>query len=58
MKEALFTKSLTVAMSPDVYEKIKKFTDEEKISMAEWVRDAVEKALPDYKKKEESNNEQ
>ena len=32
MKEALFTKSLTVAMSPDVYEKIKKFTDEEKFA--------------------------
>ena len=57
MKEALFTKSLTVAMSPDVYEKIKKFTDEEKISMAEWVREAVETALK-TNLKEGSNNDE
>ena len=49
MKEALFTKSLTVALSPDVYREVKKITDDKKISMAEWVRDAVETALENDK---------
>ena len=45
MKEAKFTKSLTVALPVDVYQKIKKITDNEKISMAKWVRRAVNMAL-------------
>jgi predicted HicB family RNase H-like nuclease len=45
MREAQFVKSLTVALSEDVYQKIKELTDQEKISMAQWVRRAVNKAL-------------
>jgi hypothetical protein len=45
MKEAIFVKSLTVALSVDVYQKIKEITDDEKISMAQWVRRAVNQAL-------------
>jgi hypothetical protein len=45
MREAKFTKSLTVALPIDVYQKIKKITDDEKISMAQWVRRAVNIAL-------------
>ena len=45
MKEAKYTKSLTVALPIDVYQKIKKITDDEKISMAQWVRRAVNMAL-------------
>ena len=45
MREAKFTKSLTVALPIDVYQKIKQITDEEKISMAQWVRKAVDLAL-------------
>ena len=45
MREAKFTKSLTVALPIDVYQKIKKITDNEKISMAKWVRRAVNMAL-------------
>ncbi len=45
MKEAIFVKSLSVAMSVDVYQKIKEITDDEKISMAQWVRRAVSMAL-------------
>ena len=37
--------------------KIKQITDDEKISMAEFMRDAVEKALSIYMEKEESNND-
>ena len=45
MREAEFTKSLTVALPIDVYQKIKEITDDEKISMAQWVRRAVNLAL-------------
>jgi len=45
MKEACFTKALTVAFSEDVYNKVKAVTDQKRISMGELVRVAVEKAL-------------
>ncbi|OQB70720.1 MAG: hypothetical protein BWX92_03795 [Deltaproteobacteria bacterium ADurb.Bin135] len=45
MKKACFTKGLTVALSEDVYQKIKEITDEKNISMGEWVRIATERAL-------------
>ena len=45
MREAKFTKSLTVALPIDVYQKIKEITDDEKISMAQWVRRAVNRVL-------------
>jgi hypothetical protein len=45
MREAKFTKSLTVALSVDDYQKIKQITDDQKISMAQWVRKAVILAL-------------
>jgi hypothetical protein len=45
MREAQFVKSLTVALPVDVYQKIKEITDDEKISMAQWVRRAVNLAL-------------
>ena len=45
MKEAMYVKSLSVALSVDVYQKIKEITDDEKISMAQWVRRAVNLAL-------------
>ena len=45
MREAKFTKSLTVALPIDVYQKIKQITDDEKISLAQWVRKVVNLAL-------------
>jgi hypothetical protein len=45
MREAKFTKSLTVALPIDTYQKIKQITDDEKISLAQWVRRAVNVAL-------------
>ena len=45
MKEAMYVKSLSVALTVDVYQKIKKITDDEKISMAQWVRRAVHLVL-------------
>jgi tartrate dehydratase alpha subunit/fumarate hydratase class I-like protein len=45
MREAQFVKSLSVALSVDVYQKIKQITDDEKISMAQWVRRAISASL-------------
>jgi predicted DNA-binding protein len=45
MKQAQYTKSLTISMPPEHYEQIKKITDDQQISMAEWVREAVAAAL-------------
>ena len=53
MKTAQFSKSLTVSLRPEVFEKIKRITDERKISIAEWVRNAVDTALGKHQPKED-----
>jgi hypothetical protein len=58
MKQAVYTKSLTIALSPEQYVQIKDITDEKHISMGEWVRDAVEASLKKYLKEEISNNDE
>ena len=45
MKKARFTKAFTVALRPDVFERIKSITDARETSMADWVREATEQAL-------------
>jgi hypothetical protein len=45
MKEACFTKALTVAFSEEIYLRIKEITNHKKISMGEWVRLAAERAM-------------
>lgn len=57
MKQAIFTKSLTISMPPEDYYQIKQITDEQCISMAEWVRDAVDAALKKQQQKEEAIND-
>lgn len=52
MKQALYTKSLTIAVSPEQYAQIKDITDEKRVSMGEWVREAVEVSLKNSLKKE------
>jgi cytidylate kinase len=54
MKTAKFTKALTIALHPDVYERVKRITDVEQISMAEWVRHVLERALKNAKPKEKN----
>ena len=54
MKQAVFTKSLTISMPPKDYEQIKQITDEQCISMAEWVRAAIDNALAKHQRKEET----
>ena len=50
MKQAIFTKSLTISMPPEQYEQIKEITEANRISMGEWVRDAVASALNNIKR--------
>ena len=45
MREALFQKSLTIALPQEVYLKIKEITDERKVSMAHWMREVAIEAL-------------
>ena len=54
MKTAQFTKALTVSLRPDVYDQIKRITDEKHISIGEWVRDAIETALSTIQPKEDT----
>ena len=45
MRTSQFSRPLTIALPPEHFEKIKGITDEQHISMAQWVRDAVAAAL-------------
>ena len=56
MKQAVFTKSLTISMPPEQYEQIKEITDRGRISMGEWVRDAIDAALKNWSPEEERTN--
>jgi len=53
MRVAKFNKSLTIAISEDAYREIKKITDARKISLAEWFREAAEKALTESNQKDD-----
>ena len=54
MKQAVFTKSLTISMPPEQYAQIKEITNQCRISMGEWVRDAVAAALKTIQQKEDA----
>jgi len=58
MKTAQYTKPLTIALHPEVYAQIKQITDERKISIAEWIRDAVDSAIEKHLPREDLSNEQ
>jgi hypothetical protein len=45
-------------MQPETFEQIKEITDSKRISMGEWVRDAVEAALLKLQNKEDDMNDQ
>ena len=48
MRTSKFTKALTIALPQKHFEQIKQITDEQGISLAEWVRNAVAAALERY----------
>ena len=45
MRKSQFSRPLSIALPADHFEQIKQITDEKEISMAQWVRSAVEKQL-------------
>jgi len=45
MRQAQFKRPLTVAFKQDMFAKIKQRSDEEKISMAQWIRQAIDQVL-------------
>jgi hypothetical protein len=45
MRIARFSKPLTIALQPEVFDRVKQITDVQARSMADWVRDAVDQAL-------------
>ena len=47
MRIARFSKPLTIALHPEVFDRIKEITDKEQRSMADWVREAVDQAEPE-----------
>jgi hypothetical protein len=53
MKTAQYTKSLTVSLRPEVFDQIKRITDEGQISIGQWVRDALELALEKHLPRED-----
>jgi hypothetical protein len=55
MKEAIFTKSISINLAEDTFEKIKEITDLQRVSISEWFRGAAELAL--NAKQEEENND-
>ena len=57
MREARYTKPLSMAVQPELYRKIKMITDEEKISIAEWFRRVAEKELSNSVKEEKLNHD-
>ncbi len=58
MKQAQYTKSLTIALPSEHHEQIKRITDEQKISMAEWTREVVAAALETNQEKVDKSNDE
>jgi predicted DNA-binding protein len=56
MRKAQYTKPLTIALRPEVYEEVKRISDQQNTSMADFVRFAVETALSALNEKEEPMN--
>ena len=54
MRTSKFSKALTVALPPDHFDRVKEITDDQQISMAQWVRDAVAEALDNIKREEDN----
>jgi hypothetical protein len=54
MKVARFTRPLSVGLEPEVYARIQQITDKERISMAEWIRNALALVLKEHEREEGS----
>jgi hypothetical protein len=57
MRKKVMTRQLATSVSEDTWEKVLKATDEEEVSVASWIREAVEKYL-DYKNNSRKESKQ
>jgi len=48
MRHAKFTKALTIALSPEVYDVLKEISDADRVSMAECVRGILSEMVAPY----------
>ena len=53
MRKAKFKKQLTIAIPPEHFDQIKQITDDQEISLAEWIRDVSAAALDKIPQEEE-----
>lgn len=58
MKKAQFTKQFSASFTAETYDRIKELTDQQGISMGEWVRIAVEGKLATINQNNISEGEQ
>ena len=56
MRKAIHTRPLTISLSEEDYERVRKITDDKNISMAEWFREAATMKL-EKDEQEGGNNE-
>jgi hypothetical protein len=54
MRKSQFSRPLTIALPPDHFDQVKRITDDQQISMAQWVREAVAAALAKNQPKEDT----
>jgi len=45
MRKAKFNRPLTIAFNNEMFQKIKQISDDQEISMASWIRQAIDKIL-------------
>ena len=45
MSKSQFTRITTMALSPDVFERVKNISEKLKMSMASWIRQAIDEKL-------------
>jgi len=55
MRKKVLTRQLAVSVSEETWDKILKFTNEQEISISEWIRDAIEERFPTIAKKLNNN---
>ena len=58
MKIAVFSKVLTFALAPMVFDQIKALTNEQRISMGEWLRKVIDLELARTVKDKKHNNKE
>ena len=56
MRKAIHTRPLTISLCDEDYERVRKITDEQEISMAEWFRAAAKLMLEQDEQEDREND--